>query len=203
MWGIAEVAASIGLRRILTATEELQGATGEPIRRASAVAVIENPWADARSGAELGDAHTHIAPLLAKVLTDRIRDALGDAGAIQAFGKAALVGVAGEVEHASALIHTAYFGNIVREALQGTSILCFADGMADPGSTIRVPLWHKTAASTRDFYQTIEVSLPDAPHEDEIAVIAAASTGPRPFARIGDRSTDRPVTTDILKGIRL
>lgn len=200
---IGDLAASVGLRRATTLVEELPASDGTPIRRAAAIAVIRNPWAGTATGAGLGRAHQHVAPVLAKILTDRLIDALGPVEQIMAFGKAAVAGVDGEIEHASALIHTAYFGNVVREALDGTSILCFADGIGEPGSTIRVPMWHKTAASTRDYYQTIEVTLSDGPHRDELAVIAAASTGPRPFARIGDRSTDHPVTTDILKGITL
>ena len=62
-------------------------------------------------------------------------------------------------------------------------------------------MWHKTHATSRDHYQTIDLRLTDAPKSDELCVIAAASTGPRPFARIGDRRTDGAVTTEILKGL--
>jgi hypothetical protein len=200
---IDDLAEATGLRRLATTREELPRDDREPILRASAVAVIRNPWADTGNATDLGEETRRIAPVLAKLLTDRLLDALGGAARIGAFGKAAIVGTGGEIEHAAALIHTSYFGNLLREALEGTSILCFVDGMGQPGETVRVPMWHKTAATTRDYYQTINVPLPDAPHRDEIAVIAVASTGPRPFARIGDRSTDRPVTSNILKGIEL
>ncbi len=89
----------------------------------------------------------------------------------------------------------------MRELLEGTSVLCFADGRAAASASIRVPMWHKTHATSRDHYQSIDVRLPDAPQPDEICVIAAAANGPRPFARIGDRRTDGTVTTDILKGL--
>lgn len=201
--GIGDLAAAIGLRRLVTTTEAIPREGEDPILRAAAVAVIANPWIGKGTDADLSAASRRTAPLLAKLLTDRLLHMLGGAERILAFGKAALVGTRGEIEHASALIHTPYFGNLMREALDGTSILCFADGTAEPGSSIRVPMWHKTAASTRDYYQTLEVALPDAPHRDEIAVVAAASTGPRPYPRIGDRSTDRHVTSDILKGIEL
>ncbi|MDI2098291.1 amino acid synthesis family protein [Ruicaihuangia caeni] len=200
-----EIGALIGLRSIITSTEELPSAGGEPalILRASAVAVIANPWIGTSTEFDLQPETVRIAPVLAKLLTDRLLDAVGGAQRVEAFGKAAVVGLDGELEHAGALIHTPYFGNLVREALGGTSILCFADGRAAPGGNIRVPLWHKTAASTRSHYQSLDVSLRDAPHTDEIAVIAAVSTGPRPHARIGDRATDLPVTSEILKGIAL
>ena len=110
---------------------------------------------------------------------------------IEAFGKAAIVGTAGEIEHGGALIHTPWFGNLMRDFLQGESIICFADVRGDAGETLVVPMWHKTAAATRSHYQTISARVSDAPRAGEIVVLAAASTGPRPHARIGDR-TDRP-----------
>ncbi|WP_082305482.1 amino acid synthesis family protein [Leucobacter japonicus] len=198
-----DIARAIALRKITVATEEVPDRAGRPILRASATAVIRNPWLGTGTTEDLAAKSNFAAPLLAKLLSDRLIEALGGADAVEAFGKAAFVGTAGELEHASALIHTAYFGNLVREALEGTSILCFVDGRAGTGELIRVPLWHKSAAATRSHYQTLEVHLADAPRADEIAVIAVASTGPRPHARIGDRTTDTPITTDILKEIAL
>lgn len=199
------IASAVGVRTILVAVEELPASNSAavPILRASATAVIRNPWVGTAPDADLQRGTERIAPVLAKLLTDRLIDALGGAGRILAFGKAAVVGLAGEIEHASALIHTPYFGNLVREALDGTSILCFVDDRAPAGGSLRVPLWHKTEATTRDYYQSLDVFLPDAPQDDEIAIIAVASTGPRPHARIGDRKTDHPVTSEILKGIAL
>ncbi len=199
------IAAAIGLRTLLVAVEEApaNNADDVPLLRASATAVIGNPWLGTAFDTDLQHATERTAPVLAKFLTDRLIDSLGGARNIKAFGKAAVVGLDGEIEHASALIHTSHFGNLVREALEGTSILCFADNRAAAGSSICVPLWHKTDAPTRDFYQSLDVFLPDAPHSDEIAVIVVASTGPRPHARIGDRKTDRPITSEVLKGITL
>ncbi|MCR8669546.1 amino acid synthesis family protein [Agrococcus sp. HG114] len=202
--GYEPIAAAIGLRGIRTVVEELPGAPAAPAtRRAAAIAIIRNPWAGTGTDHDLQPETERIAPVLAKLLSDRLLHALGGADAVQAFGKAAVVGVDGELEHAGALIHTPYFGNLVREALGGTSILCFADARSEAGESHRIPLWHKTAAATRDFYQSLDVHLADAPHRGEIAVIAGAATGPRPHARIGDRATDRAVTSDILKGITL
>ncbi len=200
-----DVALAIGLRTILIAVEELRPDDKDdaPILRASATAVIRNPWVGTAVDTNLQPSTEQIAPVVAKLLTDRLINSLGGAGNIKAFGKAAVVGLQGETEHASALIHTSHFGNLVREALEGTSILCFVDDRAAAGGNICVPLWHKTEASTRDFYQSLDVFLPDAPHDDEIAIIAVASTGPRPHARIGDRKTDRPITSEVLKGITL
>ncbi|WP_129660148.1 amino acid synthesis family protein [Rothia halotolerans] len=198
-------ATRLGLRRITTVRDELRREAGRelerPLRQAAAVAVLRNPWLDEGLEGDLGPATERIAPILGKLLSDRLIQALGGVEHIEAFGKAALVGLDGELEHAGALIHTPYFGNIVRELLEGTSVLCFADGRSTAGADLRVPLWHKTHATSRKHYQTMDVHLADAPRADEICVIAAASDGPRPFPRIGDRSTDRPITTEILEGL--
>jgi Amino acid synthesis len=59
-------------------------------------------------------------------------------------------------------------------------------------------MWHKTQAATRSHYQTITARVSDAPRADELVVIAAASTGPRPHPRIGDRTTDPVITAESL-----
>ncbi|MBE4694490.1 amino acid synthesis family protein [Brevibacterium casei] len=200
-----ELARRLGVRSLTLHRDEILSEAGTeldaPLIQAAAVAVVSNPWTGTGPDEDLGPATEKLAPVLAKVLTDRLLLALGAPDRVEAFGKAAVVGTAGELEHAGALIHTPYFGNIMREMLDGTSVLCFADGRAAASASIRVPMWHKTHATSRDHYQSIEVRLPDAPHADEICIIAAASSGPRPFARIGDRRTDGAVTTDILKGL--
>ncbi len=175
------------------------GRPARPARRAVAAAVIENPWLGSGPDTDLSPEVEVIAPVLAKALTDRLIDALGGVEAIEAFGKAAIVGTAGEIEHAGALIHTPWFGNLMRDFLEGESIICFADVRGDAGETLVVPLWHKTAAATRSHYQTISARVSDAPRAGEIVVIAAASTGPRPHARIGDRTTDPVVNAENLE----
>lgn len=76
---------------------------------------------------------------------------------------------------------------------EGTSIIVFSDDRLPAGEPLTVPLWHKTAAATRTHYQTVQIRIPDAPRPDELVVVAAASSGPRPNARIGDRRTDPAV----------
>lgn len=170
-----------------------------PARRAVVAAVIANPWLGTDSSADLSGAVEAIAPVLAKGLTDRLIEVLGGVEAIEAFGKAAIVGTAGEIEHGGALIHTPFFGNLMRDFLEGESIICFADARGDAGESLVVPMWHKTHAATRSHYQTISARVSDGPRPGEIVVIAAASTGPRPHARIGDRSTDPVVSAHHLE----
>ena len=189
-----------GVRKIVVTREDVVRENGRepahPARRAVAAAVIANPWLGTGPTEDLGPAVEVVAPVLARALTERLADALGGVAAIEAFGKAAIVGTAGEIEHAGALIHTPWFGNLMRDFLHGESIICFADVRGEAGETHVVPLWHKTAAATRSHYQTISVRVPDAPRAGEIVVIAAASTGPRPHARIGDRQTDPAVSVN-------
>lgn len=184
-------------RKVVTVTETLLSELGrpaaQPVRRAAAAAVIPNPWAGSGYVEDLSAESARFAPGLAQVLSGKLADELGGTGEIAAFGKAAIVGLGGELEHAAALIHTPYFGNVLRELLDGTSIIVFSDERGPAGTTLTVPIWHKTDAATRSHYQTIPVRIPDAPADDEIVVIAAAATGPRPNARIGDRTTDPAV----------
>ncbi|MEU1980870.1 amino acid synthesis family protein [Nocardia sp. NPDC019395] len=194
-----------GIRKLTLYREEtLTEAGAAPVRpasRASVAAVVQNPWAGTGSTTDLSNSAAELAPRLAKLLTDRLVAALGGVQRIEAFGKAAIVGADGEIEHGGALIHTPYFGNLVREFLQGQSIICFADARTDAGAELIVPMWHKEHAATRSHYQTVSARVPDAPRSDEIVVIAAASTGPRPHPRIGDRATDPVVTAQNLEAV--
>ncbi|MGW7616679.1 amino acid synthesis family protein [Streptomyces antimycoticus] len=182
------------LRKVVTVADELLLELGRPVaapvRRVAAAAVIHNPWAGGGFVADLGPEVERIAPGLARLLTGRISEALGGVDRIESFGKAAIVGLDGEIEHGGALIHTPFFGNVFRELTEGTSIIVFSDDRLPAGEPLTVPLWHKTAAATRSHYQTCQIRIPDAPRPDEIVVIAAGASGPRPNARIGDRATD-------------
>jgi hypothetical protein len=191
------------IRKIVTIAEDVVTELGAPAahqtRRVAAAAVVGNPWAGKGVVPDLTTAAAQLAADLAIRLTGTLTTALGGAGQLQAFGKAALVGLDGEIEHGAALIHTPYFGNLLRELAEGTSIVAFSDQQGPAGTVVTVPMWHKTEASTRSHYQSIPVRIPDAPAENEIVVIAAAASGPRPNARIGDRTTDPNVSLALLE----
>jgi hypothetical protein len=195
----------IGLRKLVVHRELVvteAGATpARPVRQATAAAVVHNPWIGTGPAHDLSADVARIAPVLARLLTDRLIAALGGVDAVEAFGKAAIVGCAGEIEHGGALIHTPYFGNLMREFLNGESIICFADARADAGEPLVIPLWHKTEAATRSHYHTVTARVSDAPRADELVIIAAASTGSRPHPRIGDRTTDPAITTKTLESV--
>ncbi|CCH78670.1 conserved hypothetical protein [Nostocoides japonicum T1-X7] len=199
------MADGVGLRKLVVYREELVTEAGaspvRPVQQASIAAVVQNPWAGTPPDRDLSVEVARIAPSLAKLLTYRLIEVLGGVDQIEAFGKAAIVGEEGQIEHGGALIHTPYFGNLMREFLEGESIICFADTRADAGQPLVVPLWHKTRAATRSHYQTISTRVSDAPRAREIVVVAAASTGPRPHPRIGDRTTDPAITTKSLETV--
>ncbi|BBX33793.1 hypothetical protein MMAG44476_15090 [Mycolicibacterium mageritense DSM 44476 = CIP 104973] len=200
-----DVTPDLGLRKVVVYRESVVTEAGErptrPALQASVAAVLRNPWAGTGPSRDLSPEVTRIAPVLAQLVTNRLIDTLGGVDAIEAFGKAAIVGSSGEIEHGGALIHTPYFGNLMREFLDGESIICFADTRAEAGEPLVVPLWHKTHAATRSHYQTVSTRVADGPRADELVIIAAGSTGPRPHPRIGDRTTDPAVTVKSLESV--
>lgn len=127
---------------------------------------------------------------MGELLTNRITDLAGSGDAIEAYGKAAVVGLDGEVEHASGLIHTLRFGNFYREAVGAKSYLSFTNTRGPANAPIMVPLMDKNDAGKRSHYLTIQFSISDAPRADEIVVVLGGATGGRPHHRIGDRYQD-------------
>lgn len=194
------------IRRIVSATEDLTAELGTPVRtpvqRGAVAIAVRNPWAGRGVVADLQTEVVELAPVLAREIADRLTAMLGGAHSVTSFGKAALVGLDGEAEHGDALIHTPYFGNVLRELLDGTSIITFSEERSPAGTTVTVPMWHKNEAATRSHYATTQIRIPDGPRPDELVITAAAATGPRPNARIGDRRTDPTVSRSTLEGQR-
>ncbi len=178
----------VEIRKIVTFLEETKAEMGKavdpPTRKAAAVAVIRNPFAGGFQqdlkplmdiGEELGD-----------LLTRRAVAALGIPGAkAESYGKAAIVGEAGELEHAAAILHP-QMGKPVREVLEkGAALIPSAKKIGGIGTAIDVPLGHKDAAFVRSHFDAIEVRVPDAPRADEIVVAIAVTDSGRPLARVG------------------
>lgn len=180
------------IRKIVTYREDvlIEGFKPAPLPwvMAAAAAVVSNPWA----GRYVDDLKPEIqayGPILGALLTDRITTVLEGAD-IEAFGKAAVVGLDGEVEHASGLIHTLRFGNHFREAVGATSYLAFTNIRGSANTPIQIPLMDKNDVGRRSHYLTVHFAIPDAPRSDEIVVALGAATGGRPHHRIGDRYQD-------------
>lgn len=160
-----------------------------PLRMFAVAAVVKNPWA----GRFVEDLTTEIrsyGPELGALLTQRILDLAGGGDAIEAYGKAAIVGLNGEIEHASGLIHTLRFGNHYRTAVGASSYLAFNNTRGPANAQISIPLMDKNDAGRRSHYLTVQFAIPDAPGPDEIVVALGGSTGGRPHHRIGDRYQD-------------
>ena len=161
----------------------------EPWHLFAVAAVIENPWAG-RYVDDLRSTILKIAPPLGAELTRRMVEMAGGGDVIEAYGKSAVVGLDGEIEHASGIIHTLRFGNFYREAVGAKSYLSFANTRGGANAPISIPLMDKNDAGRRSHYLTIQFSINDAPRNDEIVVALGAASGGRPHHRIGDRYQD-------------
>jgi len=180
------------IRKLVRYVEDIgiDGKPGGPVRLVGVAAVMANPWAGRGFVENLRPEILDIAPRLGAVLVDAVLELCGGGDRVEAYGKAALVGVNGEVEHASALIHTLRFGNMYRNAVGGTSYLSFTNSRAATGAMIAIPMMHKIDEGLRSHYLTLNFAVPDAPGPDELVVAIGASTGGRLHPRIGNRYID-------------
>jgi hypothetical protein len=163
--------------------------TDKPLHIFAVAAVITNPWA----GKFVEDLKPEIqafAPLLGEQLTTKILKLAGGPDQIEAYGKAAVVGTEGEIEHASALTHTLRFGNFYRNAVEAKSYLVFTNTRSPANGPIMIPLMHKHDPGQRSHYHTIQFSISDAPSANEIVIALGGANGGRPHHRIGDRYQD-------------
>jgi hypothetical protein len=161
-----------------------------PLKLIAAAAVLRNPWAGRGFVEDLKPEIHEIAPELGVLLTGMILDAAGGGAAVEGYGKAAICGLDGEVEHASALIHTLRFGNHYRQAVGAKTYLAFTNIRGGANTPVMIPLMDKNDEGRRSHYLTVHFAIPDAPAADEIVVALGASIGGRPHHRIGDRYQD-------------
>jgi hypothetical protein len=187
------------IRKLLTVSEEVVTDGGRaakrPVRKVAAVAIIENPFAGkfVDDLTPLIDAGEELGALLAK----RATEALG--GAAESYGKAAIVGEAGEYEHAAALLHPK-LGAPLRAAVGGgKAIIPSAKKLGGPGTAIDVPLHFKDAAFVRTHYDAMEIRVADAPRANEIVLAIVVTDGGRPHPRIGGLTKDEAKKEDGLR----
>ena len=162
----------------------------EPVLLVSVAAVIDNPWQGRGFVENLRPEILDLAPKIGNILVPELIKEIGSGDKILAYGKAAMVGLNGEIEHASAFIHTLRFGNKFREAVGGTSYLSFTNTRGAAGSKIALPMMHKTDAGLRPYYLTHQFTIHDAPNENEIVVAIGGASSGRAHARTGDRYQD-------------
>ena len=162
----------------------------DPVLLVSVAAVIENPWVGKGFVENLKPEILNLAPKIGDILVPELIKEIGSGDKVLAYGKAAMVGLNGEIEHASAFIHTLRFGNKFRDAVGGTSYLSFTNTRGPAGSKISIPMMHKTDAGLRPYYLTHEFTIHDAPFDDEIVIAIGGSSSGRAHARTGDRYQD-------------
>jgi hypothetical protein len=190
------------IRKLLTIVEETHREAGEeikpPTRKAAAIAVIENPFAGRHAGNL--DELIAIGEMLGGLLGERAVHALGiQPGEAQSYGKAAIVGEDGELEHAAAILHPK-LGAPLRAAVEkGAALVPSAKKRGGMGAAIDVPLGHKDAAFVRSHFDAMEVRVPDAPRRDEIVVAVVVTDSGRPLPRIGGLKASEIVGTDGLR----
>lgn len=190
------------IRKLVVQIEETRTEMGRavnpPARRAAAIAVIANPCAGRyvedleelmAIGEELGD-----------LLGRKAVEALGIApGKAESYGKAAIVGEDGELEHAAAILHPR-LGKPLRAAVEkGAALVPSAKKRAGPGAPLDVPLGHKDAAYVRSHFDAMEVRVADAPRANEILVAVVVTDSGRPLPRIGGLAKDQVEGKDGLR----
>lgn len=179
---------SANIRKLVVQVDETRKEMGKtidpPTRRAVAIAVIENPYAGRYS--ESLDELIAIGEELGALLGQKCVKALGiEPGQAQSYGKAAIVGEAGELEHAAAILHPK-LGAPLRVAVEkGAALVPSAKKRGTLGTAIDVPLGHKDAAFVRSHFDAVEARVSDAPRANEIVVAVAVTDSGRPLPRIG------------------
>ena len=180
------------IRKLIVEVDETRIEAGKavdpPTRKALAMAVIENPYAG-RVGdtfAENLDELIAIGEELGGLLGEKCVQALGiEPSAAQSYGKAAIVGEAGELEHAAAILHPKLGAPLRKAVEKGAALVPSAKKRGGLGTAIDVPLGHKDAAFVRSHFDAMEARVSDAPRANEIVVAVVVTDSGRPLPRIG------------------
>ncbi len=190
------------IRKIIVQVDEVHIEMGQavspPTRRALAMAVIDNPYAGRYS--QNLDELIAIGEELGQLLGDKCVQALGIApGAAQSYGKAAIVGEAGELEHAAAILHPKLGAPLRKAVEKGAALVPSAKKLGGLGTAIDVPLGHKDAAFVRSHFDAMEARVADAPRAREIVVAVVVTDSGRPLPRIGGLQASEIVGQDGLR----
>ncbi|MGB2634353.1 MAG: amino acid synthesis family protein [Candidatus Acidiferrum sp.] len=154
-----------------------------PLRRAAALAVIHNPFSG-KYNEEISGFMEDLKPLGLQMANSLVTALGGDPKIVEGYGKGAIVGQAGELEH-GALWHVPG-GYAMREILGGAkAIVASTKKVGGPGTRLDVPITHINASYVRSHFDSMEVGIPDAPRADEILLALVMATGPRIHARVG------------------
>ena len=190
------------IRKLIVVVEQTLEEGGQslpiPVRKAAAIAVIANPFA--------GRYELDLQPLietgasLGAELGRRAVEALGIApGDVQSYGKAAIVGEDGELEHAAAILHPKLGAPLRVEVGGGAALVPSSKKRGGMGTAIDVPLGHKDAAFVRTHFDAMEIRVSDAPRRNEIVVAVVVTDSGRPLPRIGGLQASEIVGQDGLR----
>lgn len=176
------------IRKLIVQVDEVRIEMGQainpPTRRALAIAVIENPCAG--KYVENLDELIAIGEELGGYLGNRCVEALGiKASEAESYGKSAIVGESGEIEHAAAILHPKMGAGLRIAVEKGAALVPSSKKRGGMGTAIDVPLGHKDAAFVRSHFDAIEARVSDAPRRNEIVVVIAVTDSGRPLARVG------------------
>lgn len=190
------------IRKLIIRVEETRIAGGRtldaPTRKSAACAVIANPF----SGGYVEDLSPlfELGEYLGELLGDRAVAALGiEKVAVESYGKAAMVGQDGELEHAAALLHPKLGAGLRRSTGGGKALIASSKKMGGPGQSLDIPLGHKDAAYVRSHFDGMEVWVNDAPRRGEILVAVAVTDSGRPLPRVGGLTVGEIVGEDGLR----
>ncbi|MCY4301297.1 MAG: amino acid synthesis family protein [Aestuariivita sp.] len=182
----------MNIRKVIVTIEETHSEAGRAIdpatRKAVAAAVIENPFSGTyvEDLSELMDYGAELGDLLGKKAVDALGILPADA---ESYGKAAMVGENGELEHAAAILHPKLGTPLRRQVEKGAALVPSSKKRGGPGQDLDVPLGHKDAAYVRSHFDGIEIRINDAPRPNEILVAVAVTDSGRPLPRIGGLKT--------------
>ena len=190
------------IRKLIVQVDEIHQDGGKavnpPTRRALAMAVIANPYAG-RYSDSLDDL-IDIGEELGGMLGERCVQALGIAPEqAQSYGKAAIVGEGGELEHAAAILHPKLGAPLRKAVSQGAALVPSAKKQGTLGTAVDVPLGHKDAAFVRSHFDAMEARVSDAPRANEIVVAVVVTDSGRPHPRIGGLQIHEIVGKDGLR----
>ena len=176
------------IRKMVTVVDEIHYEMGQqinpPTRRAAAIAIIENPFAD--KYVEDLEMLMQIGEELGAILGKRCIKALGiKPSAAQSYGKAALIGENGELEHGAAILHPRMGAPLRKEVEKGAALVPSSKKRGSMGDPLDIPLGHKDAAYVRSHFDGMEVRVTDAPGANDILVAIAITDSVRPLARVG------------------
>ncbi|MEK9756978.1 MAG: amino acid synthesis family protein [Paracoccaceae bacterium] len=190
------------IRKIAVNIEETHQEMGKSIspatRKAVAVAVIENPFAGTyvENLSDLMEIGAELGALLGRKCIEALGISPSEA---ESYGKSAMVGENGELEHAAAILHPKLGAPLRKEVEKGAALVPSSKKMGGPGQVLDVPLGHKDAAYVRSHFDGIEVRLNDAPRANEIMVAVAVTDSGRPLPRVGGLSAEDAVGQDGLR----